>query len=81
MNNFQNNLAIFIILFSSIALIILIIFREKNIFHIKNNPAVRSLRKYIGLSIEQGKRIHISLGNSKVIQEFRRRIFNISFRT
>ena len=68
MNNFQNNLAIFIILFSSITLIILVFLREKNIFHIKNNPAVRSLRKYIGLSIEQGKRIHVSIGNSKIIQ-------------
>lgn len=68
MNNFQNNLAIFIILFSSIALIFLIIFRKKNIFNITKNPAINSLRKYIGLSIEQGKRIHISIGNSKIIQ-------------
>jgi hypothetical protein len=68
MNDFQNNLAIFIILFSSTALIFLIIFRKKYIFNIIKNPAFNILRKYIGISIEQGKNIHMSIGNSGITE-------------
>jgi hypothetical protein len=69
MNDFQNSLAVFTILFSGIALILLIIFRKKKIFTVIRNSVLDRLRKQIGLSIEEGKKIHVSMGNSGVIQE------------
>ena len=69
MNDFQNSLAVFTILFSGIALIMLIIFRKKKIFTVIRNSVLDRLRKQIGLSIEEGKKIHVSMGNSGVIQE------------
>ncbi len=38
----------------------------KNKFEIKNNPAVNELKKSIGLSIEDGRGIHISIGKSDI---------------
>ncbi len=68
MSNFQNNLAIFIILILSIALVILVLIRKLNFFEIRSNPSIDNLKKYISLSIEQGKKVHFSLGNSKINQ-------------
>ena len=66
MNEYQSNLAIFLILFSIISLISLAILDKKKWLKIRDLASVRNFYKIIGFSIEQGKRIHISIGNSKI---------------
>jgi hypothetical protein len=68
MNDYQNNLAIFIILILSITLVILTLIRKFDRYEIRKIPSLENLRKYIGLSIEQGKKVHFSLGKSKITQ-------------
>ncbi|PKN86241.1 MAG: hypothetical protein CVU46_08340 [Chloroflexi bacterium HGW-Chloroflexi-8] len=66
MNEYQSNLAIFLILFSVISLISLAVLDKKKWLKIRDLPSVKNFYKIIGFSIEQGKRIHISIGNSKI---------------
>lgn len=66
MDNFQFNLAFFIIIFLILALIIFFLFDCKKFLRIRPLQALVQFKKVFGFSIEQGKRMHISLGWSKI---------------
>ncbi len=64
MNSFLNIIALLIIILSIIFIIILGLIRSRTEFDIKKIKSFINLRKNIGLTIEEGKRLHISLGNT-----------------
>ncbi len=66
MDNFQFNLAFFIIIFSIIALVLFSVLDRKKFLRIRPLKALLEFKKVFGFSIEQGKRMHISLGWSKI---------------
>ncbi len=66
MNSYQSNLAIFLLFFSVISLISLSFLDKKKWLALRPLKPVKDFLRNIGFSIEQGKRIHISLGRSKV---------------
>lgn len=66
MNSFLNILALSIIIISALILIILRLIPIQTSFEIKKLKSFINLRKNIGLTIEEGKRLHISLGNTPV---------------
>ena len=68
MNSYQSNLAIFLLFFSIISLISLSFLDKKKWLALRPLKPVKDFLRIIGFSIEQGKRIHISLGRSKVEQ-------------
>lgn len=66
MNNFLNILALFIIAISILFMIILRFIRSRAGVTIKTINTFTNLRKFIGLTIEEGKQLHISLGNTPI---------------
>jgi hypothetical protein len=64
MISFLNILALTIIILSTLILIILRLIPVHSKFEIKKLKSFINLRKNIGLTIEEGKRLHISLGNT-----------------
>jgi len=68
MNSYQTNLAIFLLFFSIISLISLTFLEKKKWLSLRTLNPIKKYLRTIGFSIEQGKRIHITLGRSKVEQ-------------
>lgn len=64
MTNILNNLAVILIIASALGLVVLSFLDHKKFINLRKLAAFSNLRKAIGLAIEQGKRLHISLGNS-----------------
>lgn len=68
MNSYQINLAIFLIFFSIISLISLSFLDKKKWLVLRKLDPLKRFLNLIGFSIEQGKRLHISLGRAKIEQ-------------
>jgi hypothetical protein len=66
MNDYPSYLAIFLIIFSIISLILLTLFAKKKWLKIRPLLPIKNFYKIIDFSIEQGKRVHFSLGRSKI---------------
>lgn len=68
MDNFQINLAILLILATFLSMIFFLIVDKKKFLFIRKINALNNFKRVFGFSIEQGKRMHISLGRSKIEQ-------------
>ncbi len=59
--------ALFIILFAAFLLLVLSLWKRKNPAPLREIPAFTRLIRTLGLSIEDGKRLHISLGRGSLL--------------
>ena len=64
-----NLLTIGIIVFSVIFIVASKIFKLQTKLAVKPGKSFLNFKKYLGLTIEQGKRLHISLGSNSILDK------------
>ncbi|PKO13158.1 MAG: hypothetical protein CVU39_20485 [Chloroflexi bacterium HGW-Chloroflexi-10] len=69
MNNFQNTLALILIFIAGSGYLVFVFFNPEKWIKIRAISAFDKMRQAIGLSIEQGKRLHLSLGRSNITEQ------------
>lgn len=66
MDNLELSVAIFFLVVAVLAIILFSIFDKKKFLTIRSLSALDNFKKVFGFSIEQGKRMHISLGTARI---------------